>query len=658
MQRFPTRQVHLDFHTSQAIPAVGAKFDRKQWQKAIRLGRLNSITIFAKCHHSWSYYPTKVGRRHPTLKRDLMGEQIEACHAIGVRAPLYYTAGWSANDAEAHPDWCVRDRQGKIVTISHDLSAKPTDPKPPFAWKFLCPTGDYRQLMLEQTAEICRQYPVDGLFYDICNCEWHSCFCPRCRRAMKDAGLDEKCDADARTHRIATWRSFMQASKAIVHGAHPQATVFWNGNAALNTPDDILALPTHFELEDLPTVWGGYDKFPPRAKWFARTGKAMLAMTGKFHTAWGEFGGFKHPDALRFEAASMIAFGAACSVGDQLHPSGQMDLGTYGNIGQAYKYVEAIEDFGGPGSLPFANLAVWISDGGADDEGLIHMLLERQMDFEVIRDGATLAKYAAVILPGGATLNATAIGQLKSYLQAGGAVLAIGKSIVDSHTGRLLLDAGGRYAGPGKYDCDYLQVGREIGEGLVASPFLNYSPALRVLPTGGKVLAKIYEPYFSRTYAHFCSHQNTPNQLAPAKHAGAIQKGRLVYLPHAMGSMYLANGARVHRDLTINALRRIYRKPTLQAPMPSAGRVSLLHQPDRNRYVLHLLYGTPLQRGKCSVIEDLPPIHDIAVTLRLPETVKKAWMPQGDKLRISRTAGGLKFAVPTVECHAMVVVEY
>jgi len=70
----PSRQVHLDFHTSEFIPDVGARFLKKQWQGALKHGRVNSINIFAKCHHGWSYYPTRVGHVHPNLKvRDLMG---------------------------------------------------------------------------------------------------------------------------------------------------------------------------------------------------------------------------------------------------------------------------------------------------------------------------------------------------------------------------------------------------------------------------------------------------------------------------------------------------------------------------------------------------------------------------------------------------------
>ena len=54
-----------------------------------------------------------------------------------------------------------------------------------------------------------------------------------------------------------------------------------------------------------------------------------LGMTGKFHLSWGEFGGYKHPNALIWETSLTVAHGAKCSIGDQLHPLGKMDPATY-----------------------------------------------------------------------------------------------------------------------------------------------------------------------------------------------------------------------------------------------------------------------------------------------------------------------------------------
>ena len=72
-------------------------------------------------------------------------------------------------------------------------------------------------------------------------------------------------------------------------------------------------------------------------------GLDFLGMTGKFHTTWGEFGGIKHPNALRYECAAMLANGSKCSVGDQLHPDGELDESTYELIGKAYAEVEQKE---------------------------------------------------------------------------------------------------------------------------------------------------------------------------------------------------------------------------------------------------------------------------------------------------------------------------
>jgi len=337
MKTVRTRQVHLDFHTSEHIPAVGSRFSKRQFQEALQIGHVNLINIFAKCHHSWSYYPTEVGVMHPTLTFDLLGEQIEACHQIDVRAPIYYTVGWSATDAEEHPEWCVRNRDGTIAVTRWPAGAAPDDPRPYGSWKYMCPTGDYKALMLAQTEEICRWYVTDGLWYDITN-TYPVCFCENCLRGMTDEGIDLDDDGAVLAYSAQKWERFRRACTGLVQSHHPDAVLYFNGTTKLHGPNGNIRFRTYgdntqHDLEDLPTTWGGYDKLPLRARHFQTTGTPIVAMSGKFHTSWGEFGGFKHPDAIRYEAAAMVAFGAACNFGDQLHPLGEMDLDTYRNIG-------------------------------------------------------------------------------------------------------------------------------------------------------------------------------------------------------------------------------------------------------------------------------------------------------------------------------------
>lgn len=84
MRGLPFRQVHLDFHTSGHIPSVGLKFDANEFVDTPTRARVNSINMFARCHHGWIYYETRFKEaRHPHLECNLLKEQIEACRASG-----------------------------------------------------------------------------------------------------------------------------------------------------------------------------------------------------------------------------------------------------------------------------------------------------------------------------------------------------------------------------------------------------------------------------------------------------------------------------------------------------------------------------------------------------------------------------------------------
>jgi hypothetical protein len=96
------RQIHLDFHTNATIPDIGSRFDAKAFGKAFKDAYVDSVTVFAKCHHGVSYHPTKVGTMHPGLKFDLLRAQIDALHAMGINAPVYLTATWDELAAFEH----------------------------------------------------------------------------------------------------------------------------------------------------------------------------------------------------------------------------------------------------------------------------------------------------------------------------------------------------------------------------------------------------------------------------------------------------------------------------------------------------------------------------------------------------------------------------
>ena len=115
LHKLTFRQIHLDFHTSEAIEGIGADFDPHHWQETLKEARVDSITCFAKCHHGWSYHPTKVGKQHPHLGFDLLRAQFDSAKKIGVRVPVYLSAGFDNVASAEHPEWRETDKDGRFL---------------------------------------------------------------------------------------------------------------------------------------------------------------------------------------------------------------------------------------------------------------------------------------------------------------------------------------------------------------------------------------------------------------------------------------------------------------------------------------------------------------------------------------------------------------
>ena len=168
------------------------------------------------------------------------------------------------------------------------------------------------------------------------------------------------------------------------------------------------------------------------------------------------------------------------------------------------------------------------------------------------------------------------------------------------------------------------------------------------------MLAKVYEPWFDRTYAHYCSHRNTPYRPEPAAHPAAVQKGSVIYLAHPLCRLYREYGAQLFREVVLKALARIY-TPVYRASLPSAGRTRLTFQPEDSRYVFHAAYASPIQRGFVSVLEDMPAIADVRVEAAIPHPVEcVALVPNGEALPFTQENGKLSFTIPFVQCHQAV----
>ncbi len=660
------RQVHLDFHTSPHIAGIGAKFDKARWQDTLVAARVDSITLFSKCHHGWSYHPSRVGKMHPHLDFDLLRAQFDACKEAGIQAPIYLSAGLDNLAAYEHPEWREVSPEGCLQGAVLRAGFHKMD--------FLSPYLDY---LCEQIVEAVTLFPdCDGIFLDIISqhgvcSRWGMDF-------MAANGLDpENAENRAAAAEAALDRYYRMTTQA-AQSVRADMPVFHNSGHIRRGRRDFLNYVSHLELESLPTGGWGYDHFPMSAKYAALLEHDVLGMTGKFHTTWGEFGGFKHPNALRYECAAMLAFNAKCGVGDQLHPTGELDGSTYAAIGAAYREVEAKEPWC-RGARPVSDIGLLSSEAenathrtNAADEGASRALLEGHFLFDVIDREMDFTRYKLLILPDDIRIDEELKDRLDAHLATGCRLLLSGDSGLWKGRDEFAFDIGAAHEGLSEFNPDYVVPCEALRPDFVASPLVMYLRSRRIRATTGESLGAVYDPYFNRTLAHFCSHQHAPNQPEPSGYCCGVRAGNIVTLAHPVFSIYRTYGAVAYRQFISKTIASLLAGSiTLRCNLPTTARVSLNYQPVERRYVLHLLHANTISRGgamnlsggtvasaglRIEVIEDLAHLRDVEVILRhLGDVTGVSLAPGGEAIEWSQDSGEITVRIPEFTCHAMLV---
>ena len=670
------RQVHLDFHTSPLIPAIGADFDPDGWARRLRDARVDSVTCFATCHHGLCYFPTTIGTIHPHLTRDLLGEQIEAAHRYGINVPAYITVVWNERLGEMHPEWRQVRRDGTPA------GRAPVGPLAKYSWHWLCLNSPYTDYVSAIADEVLSSYPVDGLFFDIVMSTKPGCCCEYCLRDMIATGVNPEDDAALRTYSRAVEHRFMRRMSHEVWARRPALPIYFNSRMRLaGDPEDgnrtEAPYYSHWELESLPSGGWGYTHFSMFNRFFQTLGKPVLGMTAAFHRSWADFGTVKSQAALDYECFRALAGGAACSIGDQLHPRGTTVPETYRRIGVTFASVAAKEPWC-RGAVPLAEVAVLLSDdihtgsrlvGLDSEEGALDLLVELGAQVAIIDRAADFSLYRVIVAPDHVRLTEELADKVRDYVLAGGALLLSHESGLrpDGSDFALADLMGVEYVGPSLHDVEFF---RPLGELALSIPAMDHAlydrgSAVRARP-GTEALGVVVSPYFSRTWAHFSSHAQTPPDPdnLPGLAAATLRR-RVAYVAHPLFRSYRTNAYPVYRQIVGAILRKLLPDPMVRTNLPSTGEVTVLHQApgaagdSPERLVCHLLHYVPQRRTPdLDIVEDVIPVYNVAVEVRSgwePGCVYLA--PDRNPLPVTMKGDYACVNVPRVDGHAMVVLE-
>ena len=654
----PWRQVHLDFHTSEHIANIGAAFDPEAFAARLVEAQVESIVLFAKCHHGWSYYNTAEGLRHPRLDFDLLRAQYDACHAAGIKVVIYVSVGWDEREARNHVDWrqVAPDGSFRCLLGTHVDAA----------WKYMCLGTPYLDTLTAQIKEVVTAFPdADGLWLDIIKQE--PCVCVHCQAGMDAAGLDWLLEKDRDIYRKSVLDRYLDRSVAAALSVRPDIPVFHNSSMVPRGDRAFFDSFSHIEIESLPTGGWGYDHLPMAAKYAGTLPFDRLGVTARFHIVWGELGGWKHPNALRYEACAMLTHGTKVCIGDHLDPSGTLDKTSYTMIGKVFAEVADKAQYCA-GSVNVADVAllssVAVRAPGSinrtdrhcpEDEGALRMLNEGHVLFDVIDADADFTAYRLLVLPDRVRLSADLAVKLAVYAAQGGKLLLTGESGLTLEGTAFALDIGAKLLGPSPFNPTFVAPRHDLCPDWISDPFIIMAPSLRIKAEDGEALGAVHEPWFNRTPHHYNGHINSPAKPEASGFDCGVRHGNITYLAQPVFSLYRQLGSVAVKRYTLAVLHDLLGRPTATVDgLPAAGTFTLRQLPDSS-HVAHLLYAAPSLKGDTvlgpvEVIEDLPAIGPVTITV--PENVRSAQLvPGGAALTIQ----GSKITIDRFNCHQMVL---
>lgn len=663
MRQFPNRQIHLDFHTSPCIPAIGEAFDVDTFGKTLADAQVEHINLFGKCHHGWFYYPSKIGQMHPHLAQNLLGGQIEACKKYGISFSIYTCVGWNEQWATLHPQWQEISPEGV-------LGNKPPFERRNYQWQKLCLNNkEYQAVIKAELKEEYERFAPLGFWIDIIL--QNECVCPSCKNAALHYGMDIHSAQDRQKLARLAQIDFMREIGTFVQSLNQTLHVYFNGYAyAYDLKDEPMLsnankreTVTYMDIESLPSSEWGYTHFPIAANYVNKyDGLDVTMMNGKFHLAWGDFGTLRNIAAMEYECFRAQANGAGVCVGDQLHPNGLLDKTVYQRIGKVFSQMKEVEPWC-LNTKKIAQIGVFgtirsaqMNQVGGDSalEGAYRLLTEQKYQYDVLDVEDSIDGYELLILPDSVVLTTEAASRIDAYVANGGKLLLTAFSGLNQQQDGFMLESiPVVYQGQAETAPRYIDVDKGTFESIEPMTYVCYSRGAKVIAKpNATVLCQSIDSYFDRTEEHFCSHRQTPNKPVGNQEPAIVLQGGTAYVSNPLFSDISEYGVKVYKDILCDLIKRLVKRPLVKAELPTFVEVTLRKNMDHSTpsTIVHML--TYIIQRKCKqldTIEEYATIYQPKMQIRVEhKPLSVRIIPQQKDISFSYEDGYVMFQPPCV----------
>jgi hypothetical protein len=591
-----------DFHTSPNHPNVGARFDAEKLTDRFLECGVDYVTFHARCNMGMAYYDTKIGTKHPSLKKDIFGELAFACERKGIALGAYFNGGLSRMEAVTHRDWARVNFDGKIYQ-------EPLDS--PFSMT-MCYNSPYRDHLIAMAMEVAKQYPIKGFFFDCMSA--FPCVCPICVSMMQKRGDDiSSLEAVTEFAALSAARLADEIS-ATLRKINPDYLFYFN-----NIPfESQKTSGNYLEFECLPSKSGGYLYMHTIPRYMRTLDKTCVHMTGRFHR-WSDFGGLRNLESLKYELLFALTNGLRPNIGDHLLPDGSVNEVVFELIREIYGELQKYEPYL-ENSLPVTEVALVCSQEKSrisQDWGILgalRLLIELRVQFDIVSKASSWDKYQLLIFPDHIDFDQEIQERVTRHLAKGKSIIASGSSGLGEKQ-QFPEEWPVKYLAPANFSPAYFEMNFP---GLIENMTLSfYDDAYEVEPdSDAEVLAQLVRPAVNFGWNGIIPEYYNPPYEKTSLPFLTISK-QIAYFSGKVFSGYHTKSPQQLRVLIDFVLGRMYPEPILkvrQAPSYLQASVSA----NEKQMQVSLFACIPEKRGlDTESIEAELPVSGLELAIRI-----------------------------------------
>jgi hypothetical protein len=281
--------------------------------------------------------------------------------------------------------------------------------------------------------------------------------------------------------------------------------------------------------------------------------------------------------------------------------------------------------------------APWGSHGIQALRGVLQALLEGQHSVEIVSEHhltGRMNRWPLIVVPEWDHLEPAFRDELAAYAQSGGGLLLIGPAAAALFARELDLEPQGAPA--------------------QAARFLAHDGWLGGLNT---VMQQYKAGAGTRAFGALHAHNNPTTDSIPAAYVRRVGQGRIAATTFNFGERYLSARTPAARDFLTALAHELFPQPLVSVAGSHAVDVSVMR--NQGRLLVNLVNTAgPHEFEKVHVLDDVPPVGPLQVSVRMPKKPKAVFLEPGRRQqRFGYRDGQLLLTVPPVAIHDVIVVQ-